>query len=96
MYSDTTYFLFTTYKNLNIFSQKNLKSRFFFYRKLSNRDENAFTLVELIVVTTILGFLLILIVPRFPGFPGFKNQLEKNEISHMETQVANPKQIASP
>ena len=93
MYSDTTNFLFTTYKNLNIFSQKNLKSRFFFYRKLSNRDENAFTLVELIVVTTILGFLLILIVPRFPGF---KNQLEKNEISHMETQVANPKQIASP
>ena len=75
---------------MSIFSQKNLKSRFCFFGKLSNKDENAFTLVELIFVTTILGFLLILIVSRLPGF---KNQLEKNEISHKESQVTNSKQI---
>ena len=77
---------------MGIFFQKNLKSRFSFFRKLSNQDENAFTLVELIVVTTILGFLLIFIVPRLPSF---KNQLEKNEISYMERQVTNPKQNMS-
>lgn len=77
---------------MSIFSQKNLKSRFCFFRKLSNQDENAFTLVELIFVTTILSFLLILIVSRLPVI---KNQLEKNEISHKESQVTNPKQIIS-
>ena len=77
---------------MGIFFQKNFKSRFCFFGKPSNQDENAFTLVELIVVTTILGFLLIFIVPRLPGF---KNQLEKNEISYMESQVTNSKQNMS-
>ena len=75
---------------MSIFSKEKLKSYFFLFRKLSNQDENAFTLVELIFVTTILGFLLIFIVTRLPSF---KNQLEKNEITHMESQVTNPKQI---